>query len=109
MFFLVDCPVLDDPDNGTVNCTLGDDGVSSYEDTCNYTCDPGYELSGNNQRICLSNGRWSDDDVVHNCIGTYEPFYIWCYECITTDACVCYIITLYCRCVCVRAHACARI
>ena len=47
-----------------VNCSLGDDGVHSYEDTCNFTCNTGYELTGSSQRICQSNGSWSDTDVM---------------------------------------------
>ena len=40
---------------------MGEDRVLSFEDTCNFTCNPGYELTGNtnNTRICQSNGRWS--------------------------------------------------
>ena len=64
MFFLVDCLMLDDPGNGTVNCSLGDDGIPSYEDTCNYTCDSGFELFGSDQRMCLFDGTWSSGDVV---------------------------------------------
>ena len=47
-----------------VNCSLGDDGVHSYEDTCNFTCNTGYELTGSSQRICQSNGSWSDTGVM---------------------------------------------
>ncbi|XP_065899288.1 uncharacterized protein [Dysidea avara] len=60
----VDCLMLDDPGNGTVNCSLGDDGIPSYEDTCNYTCDSGFELFGSDQRMCLFDGTWSSGDVV---------------------------------------------
>ncbi|XP_065887354.1 P-selectin-like [Dysidea avara] len=56
----VSCPTLTDPNNGTINCSLGDDGVPSYEDICNFTCNTGYELTGSENRICLSNGSWSD-------------------------------------------------
>ena len=44
------------------NCSLGDDGVPSYEDTCNFTCNTGYELISNNSRTCQSNGSWSGSD-----------------------------------------------
>ena len=59
ILLLVSCPSLDDPSNGMVNCSLGDDGVPSYEDTCSFTCDTGYELSGSDTRTCQSNGSWS--------------------------------------------------
>ena len=47
-----------------INCSLGDDGVPSYEDTCNFTCNTGYELISNNSRTCQSNGSWSGTDSV---------------------------------------------
>ena len=34
----VPCPSLTDSNNGMITCSLGDDGVPSYEDTCNFTC-----------------------------------------------------------------------
>ena len=61
---LVLCPPLTDPENGTINCSLGDDGVLSYEDTCSFTCNTGYELTGSDTRTCLSNGNWSGSDDV---------------------------------------------
>ena len=54
-----DCQLLTDPDNGVISCSLGDDGQASLGDTCNYTCDSGYELSGNVNRSCELNGNWS--------------------------------------------------
>ena len=59
ILLLVSCPSLDNPSNGVISCSLGDDGVSSYEDTCSFTCDTGYELSGSDTRTCQSNGSWS--------------------------------------------------
>jgi len=59
----VTCPSLTDSNNG---CSLGDDGVLSYEDTCNstnLTCNTGYELTGSPQRTCQSNGSWSGSPV----------------------------------------------
>ena len=47
-----------------INCSLGDDGVPSYEDTCSFTCNTGYELTGSNDRTCQSNGSWSGNDGV---------------------------------------------
>ena len=37
-----------------INRSLGDDGISSYEDNCSFTCDIGYELTGSESRIWLS-------------------------------------------------------
>ena len=56
---LVSCPSLTDPSNGMINCSLGDDEVPSYEDTCSITCNTGYELTGSETRTCQSDGSWS--------------------------------------------------
>ena len=61
---LVPCLSLTDPNNGMITCLLGDDGVPSYEDTCSFTCNTGYELTGSDTRTCQSNGSWSGSDVV---------------------------------------------
>ena len=60
----VTCLTLINPDNGTINCSLGDDGVPSYEDTCSFICNIGYELTGRDTRTCQSNGSWSGSDAV---------------------------------------------
>ena len=72
---LVSCPSLDNPSNGVVSCSLGNDGVPSYEDICSFTCDTGYELTGSDTRICQSNGSWSGSDVVCT-IGKYMASYV---------------------------------
>ena len=56
---LVSCAELVGPENGVISCLLGDDEVPSYEDTCNFTCNTGYELTGSGRRICQSDERWS--------------------------------------------------
>ena len=56
--------LLNATENGMINCSLGDDGVPSYEDTCSFTCNTGYELTGSNTGTCQSNGSWSDSDDV---------------------------------------------
>ena len=55
---IVYCPSLTDPSDGMVNCSL-EDGVSSYEDICSFTCNTGYELTGSDTRTCQSDGSWS--------------------------------------------------
>ena len=49
-----------------INCSLGDDGISSYEDTCTFTCDTGYELTGSDTRTCQSDGSWSGNSTMCN-------------------------------------------
>ena len=58
-YLLVRCKQLAHPNNGMVDCSLGDDGVPSYEDTCSFTCGAGYELTGSNTRRCQSDGSWT--------------------------------------------------
>ena len=60
----VPCSILNSPVNGVINCSLGDDGVFSYEDICSFTCNTGYELTGSDTRTCQSNGNWSGSDVM---------------------------------------------
>ena len=62
--FKVPCPSLADPNNGIITCSLGDDGVPSNEDTCSFTCNTGYELTGSDNRTCQSNGNWSGTESV---------------------------------------------
>ena len=63
-FAIVNCSLLNNPENGIINCSLGDNGVPSYEDTCSFKCNTGYELTGSDTRICQSNGSWSGSDGV---------------------------------------------
>ena len=46
-----------------ISCLLGDDGVPSYEDTCSFTCNTGYGLTGSDTRTCQSDGSWSGGDA----------------------------------------------
>ena len=55
---------MNNPNNGMINCSLGDDEVSSYEDICSFICNTGYELTGSDTRTCQSNGNWSGSDTV---------------------------------------------
>ena len=62
-FCIVQCSEFIDPLNGMISCSLGDDGVPSYEDTCSFTCNTGYEVTGSSERTCQSNGSWSGSPV----------------------------------------------
>jgi len=64
VYYAVLCPSLTDPDNGMINCSLSDDGVSSYEDTCSFACNTGYELTGNDTRTCQSDGSWNGTEAM---------------------------------------------
>ena len=65
LFVIVSCPMLTNPSNGMIsNCSLGDDKAPSYKDTCSFTCNTGYELTGSDTRTCQSDGRWNGSDAV---------------------------------------------
>jgi len=55
----VQCSELFSPTDGTISCSLESDKILSYEDTCNFSCNTGYELTGSSQRTCQSNGSWN--------------------------------------------------
>ena len=74
----MNCPQIFDLNNGMIgSCSLGDDGVTSYEDTCSFTCNTGYELTSSDTRTCQSDGSWSGSDdmcrrgmkIIHRYIG----------------------------------------
>ena len=67
----MNCPDLGPPNNGTINCMFGDDGVASYQDTCLYTCNRGYQLTGNQLTICGIDGTW-DNELITCTIMTCE-------------------------------------
>ncbi|XP_065899232.1 uncharacterized protein [Dysidea avara] len=72
----VSCPSLINPNNGAITCSLGDDGVPSFEDTCSVTCNTGYELTGSDTRTCQSNGSWSSSETKCSrviCPGLTDP------------------------------------
>ena len=47
--------MLANPTNGSVSIPDGNE----IEDEAVYSCDPGFELSGNSRRCCRSSGSWS--------------------------------------------------
>ena len=59
----VNCLRLTNPNNGMIKCALGDDNVTSYEDTCSFRCNTGYELTGSDTRTCQSDGTWSGSNA----------------------------------------------
>ena len=64
VFYIVQCPTLATPTNGGRLCLLMSGIIPSYEDTCTFSCDIGYELTGNDTRTCQSDGSWSGSDVM---------------------------------------------
>ena len=59
-FVDIKCDNLSTPSNGRVtSCSSGTVGVGYEKDTCNFSCNTGYELTGSDTRICQSNGSWN--------------------------------------------------
>jgi len=48
--------------NGTLECLLGDD-IPDPGESCNVTCDDGYELTGNATRTCQDDGTWDGEEI----------------------------------------------
>ena len=59
------CNDLSSPANGEImSCSSGSEGVGYEGDTCSFTCNTGYELTGNDTRTCQSDRNWSGTDVI---------------------------------------------
>ena len=57
------CDNLSAPANGEIiSCSSGRVGVGYEGDTCSFTCNTGYELTGSDTRTCQSDGSWSGTD-----------------------------------------------
>ena len=69
------CPPLTAPDNGYIDCLLGDDGEANPGDTCTFRCDDGHVLE---DRTCGDNGSWSGTETTCTS-STYDN----CFLCIT--------------------------
>ena len=59
---LVSCSSLASPSNGVITCSLGGDGVANPVDTCSFSCNTGYKLTGGVMRTCQNNGSWNGSD-----------------------------------------------
>ena len=59
---VITCLVLSAPDDGQISCSPGND---SPGDTCTFTCDDGFKISGTQSRTCQDDGTWNGaDDTV---------------------------------------------
>ena len=54
----IKCDNLSAPANGEITCSSGRVGVGYEGDTCSFTCNTGYELTGSDTRTCQSDGSW---------------------------------------------------
>ena len=51
----MDCGVLTNPVNGSVDYTAG----TTFRQTANYSCSTGYRLVGDSTQTCQATGNWS--------------------------------------------------
>ena len=54
LYIVVECGGLEDPANGTVEVP-----ATTYQSVASYSCDTGYNLTGEGMQTCLSSGEWS--------------------------------------------------
>ncbi len=66
-FPVVNCPALDQPDNGILT---GNSVTFGFEVT--YTCNTGYTLSGAATRVCQADGNWTGSAPVCNSKSSYK-------------------------------------
>ena len=66
-FIDIRCDDLLAPANGGISfCSSGRVGVGYEGDTCRFTCNTGYEVTGSDIRTCHSDGSWNDIDDIYN-------------------------------------------
>ncbi|XP_065599964.1 P-selectin-like isoform X4 [Cyrtonyx montezumae] len=56
----VTCPVLRAPEHGKLNCSHLH-GIFTFGSTCDFSCQPGFELTGPESRDCSAMGTWTGD------------------------------------------------
>lgn len=54
----VTCPLLEDPENGNINCSNGE---PVYKSQCSFTCNPDYSLHGHELLTCDRHGNWTGE------------------------------------------------
>ena len=62
--FVAACLPLATVKYGAMFCSMGADRAPLYEDTCSFTCNTGYELTGSDTRTCQSDGSWSGSETM---------------------------------------------
>ncbi|XP_070817090.1 E-selectin-like [Chaetodon trifascialis] len=56
----VQCPAIQELENGVASCGDDADMRFSYGNTCSFSCDPGYHLVGPSRVTCTSAAQWSE-------------------------------------------------
>ena len=77
-FIDIRCDDLLIPANGEItSCSSGRVGVGYEGDTCSFTCNTGYELTGSDTWTCQSNGSWNGTYTMCS-RGTYVVRHVAC-------------------------------
>ncbi|XP_038162479.1 P-selectin-like isoform X2 [Cyprinodon tularosa] len=53
----VKCPLLEEPENGRMNCT---DSLQAFNSTCSFRCNPDFLLDGHEILTCNRRGTWTE-------------------------------------------------
>jgi len=69
--FSPECEELDAPQFGSINCSLGDDGVPTPGDTCSFSCDDGYNIGTTTMTTCNDKGNWAPSLPAECVIGKF--------------------------------------
>ena len=65
-FSIAHCKKLTVPENGEIYCNLQNDEIPLPTDTCSFTCNFGYELTGSDTRMCQNDRSWNGSNPVCN-------------------------------------------
>ena len=66
------CPPLTAPDDGTIDCSLGDDGFATEGGSCSFACGGTFVLRGSSSRACQNDVTWDGTEV--DCL---SELYMW--------------------------------
>ena len=70
--FFIDCGTITEPSNGAVS--YSNNGATTYQEVATFTCDAGYDLSGDATRTCEASGNWGGATPVCNIKG--KPYFV---------------------------------
>jgi len=75
--FPPECDVQKAPQFGSINCSLGEDGVPTLGDTCSFSCDDGYNIGTTTVNTCNDKGNWTPSLSAECVIGKFYYSIIW--------------------------------
>ncbi|XP_007935969.1 E-selectin-like [Orycteropus afer afer] len=55
----VTCGGINQPQNGSVNCSHSPAGEFTFQSSCHFTCEQGFKLQGPSQVECTAQGQWT--------------------------------------------------